>query len=685
VHDEPPTSSTRVLPESGDDLPIRPSASSTPQPPRQVSHPVRDGILAGLGLFTLVSATLAYFFLMAGRALVEENRASLARTAALAASFLDGDAVDSVIRDGRDGTPVWERAVAPLRQVLRMTGDVRYAYVMRLDGDSIRFVLDASPKGDHDHDGVEDYSPVGSAYLWGAPELYRALREGSREVDLRLIRDPWGLFLSAYAPIRDSRGRLLGVVGVDLDATDWVAGQARLREALLLCLVLTALSSLLAGIGIWAYRRRSKADRARELAEEARQRMQSLQFAKELESKIEARTRDLRHANQELQKALRIREAFLATANHELRTPLQSLLTSVELLGQGMLGPLNAAQERRVGTIGRCGRHLLDLITQVLDLSRARSGKVELFKERVDLQAVCEETLEILADEARSGEVALNLRISAPARWIEADSLRLRQILLNLLGNALKFTPPGGTIELETQSLADGRTVLLTITDTGPGIPEQARADLFRSLDDVAILSGPNQKLGLPLAAWLASLHGGSLRHEPVITGGSRFLLRLPAGPPARNPAESESDPPSGHSEGPAQSGGSLRVLIAEDNLDIRETLCEFLEAKGCTVQVASNGLEAVAQAESMRPDLVLMDVQMPVMDGLAATRALRAIPSLADLPIVIMTAFASGEDAERCREAGATSYVPKPIELRRLGRILSEYAGLPSSGGDAG
>jgi CheY-like chemotaxis protein len=118
-------------------------------------------------------------------------------------------------------------------------------------------------------------------------------------------------------------------------------------------------------------------------------------------------------------------------------------------------------------------------------------------------------------------------------------------------------------------------------------------------------------------------------------------------------------------------------VLLAEDNPDIRESLCEFLEAKGCAVMVAANGQEAVDQALVRRPDLVLMDVQMPVMDGLAATRALRNIPTLEGLPIVVMTAFASGEDAERCRDAGATSYVPKPIELRRLDRILSEFVGL--------
>jgi len=266
---------------------------------------------------------------------------------------------------------------------------------------------------------------------------------------------------------------------------------------------------------------------------------------------------------------------------------------------------------------------------------------------------------------------------------VEADALRLRQILFNLLGNALKFTPKGGTILVETNSVSDGRSVVLTVTDNGPGIPDTLRSTLFRSLDDVAILSATDQKLGLPLSAWLASLHGGSLRYEPGPEGGSRFRLQLPVG--TTDPAGTASTSfDRDRILGDESSSRGLSVLIAEDNTDIRETLAEYLEAMGYAVQTASNGNEAVAKASESTPDLILMDVQMPGMDGLDATRAIRRIPSLANTPIVVMTAFASGEDAERCREAGATSYVPKPIELRRLGRILSEYAGDPPSTIDA-
>jgi signal transduction histidine kinase/ActR/RegA family two-component response regulator len=617
-----------------------------------------------------MSATLGVFYHSAQTAHLEESRSSLARTAALAATFVDGDDLDQIIREGRDDTPEWNLAVEPLRKVLTLSGDVRYAYVMRLDGDSVRFVLDASPEGDHDSDGVEDYSPIGSSYPWAAPELLEALRKGTRQVDLSLIQDPWGVFLSAYAPVRNSRGVLMGVVGVDLDASDWIQSRGRILNAFLLGLLLAATASVLAGLGTWAFRRRSLAELDREREDEIRKREQAMQFARELEAKVQARTMELSRTNQDLQKALRTREAFLATANHELRTPLQSLLTSAEMLSQGMLGPLNASQSRRLATIRRCGRHLLDLITQVLDLSRARSGTVELFLERIDLEAVCEEILEILADEARSIEIQTSMQILPQARWVEADALRLRQILLNLLGNALKFSPPGGSVSIETELVPQGDAILLTITDSGPGISEEQRPNLFRSLDDVAILSQADLKLGLPLAAWLASLHGGSLRYEPAPGGGSRFRLRLPSSTPHPDPAN-DFTPSPGSSE--AECG--LRVLIAEDNPDIRETLCEFLEAKGCQVTLASDGREAVEQASRVPLDLILMDVQMPNMDGLEATRRLRQIPASANLPIVVMTAFASGEDAERCLEAGATSYVPKPIELRRLARLLAEYS----------
>lgn len=621
-----------------------------------------------------MSATLGIFYHSAQKAHLDESRSSLARTAALAATFVNGDSLDRVIREGRDDTPEWNRAVEPLRRVLTLSGDVRYAYVMRLDGDSVRFVLDAAPRGDHDSDGIEDYSPIGSSYPWAAPELLEALRRGTRQVDLRLIQDPWGIFLSAYAPVRNSRGVLMGVVGVDLDASDWIRSRRRIRNAFLLGLILAATASVLSGSGTWAFRRRSLAELDRERENEARKRDQALQFAKELEAKVQARTMDLSKANQDLQKALRTREAFLATANHELRTPLQSLLTSAEMLGQGMLGPLNASQSRRLATIRRCARHLLDLITQVLDLSRARSGTVELFLERMDLQAVCEEILEILADEARSTEIQTSLQIVPEARWVDADALRLRQILLNLLGNALKFSPAGGSVAIESEFVRGEDALVLTITDSGPGISEAQRPNLFRSLDDVAILSQSDLKLGLPLAAWLASLHGGSLRYEPAPGGGSRFRLRLPRSAQGIDPVAAEADSAVATSSRSDVEQG-MRVLIAEDNPDIRETLCEFLEAKGCVVSLASDGKEAIEQASKGPLDLILMDVQMPHIDGLEATRRLRRSPLTAKLPIVVMTAFASGEDAERCLEAGATSYVPKPIELRRLARLLTEYS----------
>lgn len=665
---------------SGDDFPTR-AVPPSETPRRPSARPVREGILVGALLLAGMASAIGIFYHFSTRAHLEESRASLARTAALAATFVDGDRVEAIIRSGQDDTPEWNLAVEPLRRLISLAGDVRYAYVMRLDGDSVRFVLDASPLGDHDQDGVEDYSPIGSAYRWAAPELLEALRTGTRQVDLRLIRDPWGVFLSAYAPVRNSKGVLLGVVGVDLDASEWIASRTRIRNLFLLLLALATGASVLAGLGIWALRRRSLAELDREREAETRRREMAIQFAKDLEAKVQARTTDLSRANQDLQKALRTREAFLATANHELRTPLQSLLTSAEMLSQGMLGPLNPPQSRRVATIRRCARHLHDLITQVLDLSRARSGTVELFLERMDLQAVCEEILEILSDEARSIEIQTSLDIPPEARWVEADALRLRQILLNLLGNAFKFSPAGSCVSLATEIVPEGDALILTITDSGPGISEEQRPNLFCSLEDVAILSQADLKLGLPLAAWLASLHGGSLRYEPAPGGGSRFRLRLPRSmPPPGISLSTPDDAPPSSSSSEGESG--LRVLIAEDNPDIRETLCEFLEAKGCVVTLACDGREAFEQAQRTPLDLVLMDVQMPNLDGLEATRRLRKASATANLPIVMMTAFASGEDAERCLEAGATSYVPKPIELRRLARLLAEYS---SAGARAG
>lgn len=624
---------------------------------------MRDGIATGAILFALAAGFLLFLHKQAVDILLDENRASLARTASLAASFVDGNAIDTIIAHGRGDTPIWYRTVAPLRHLVEISGDIRYAYVMRLDGDTIRFVLDAALEGDLDHDGVDDFSPYGTPYLWAPPELLKALRGGTLEVDQRLIRDPWGVFLSAYAPVRNANGKLLGVVGIDIDAANWIGRGARMRHALLLGLFLAALLSSIAGAAIWARQRSALLRHEEEERAQLQSRLQAQAFTNSLEEKVRHRTRDLRLANQELRKALRTREAFLAAANHELRTPLQSILSGSEMLFRGMLGPMSEPQQRRVGTIHRCARHLHELVSRVLDLSSARTGAVELFKERVDLDALCEECIEILSDLARERSLEVRFHASGEVHWIEADASRLRQAVLNLLENALRYTPPRGTVSIATDSV-DSDHVSISVSDSGPGLDDAYRRELSRTLDDIELLSGDDPKLGLPLSAWIASLHGGSLRYESHSEGGSIFSIVLPTPFGPRDPAShvSSSDP-SDH-----------LVLIVEDNIDIRETLAEYIESLGYRVNKAVNGLDALDAVGRERPDLVLMDVQMPSMDGLEATKRLRSDVSNSDIPILVMTAFASGEDAERCIDAGADGYLSKPVELRRLDRVINEH-----------
>ncbi|MCB9496610.1 MAG: response regulator [Fibrobacteria bacterium] len=667
---EPPTAALPLLEGSADTSPS-PAPSIPPSPPlRHLLSPALEGFLVGVVLCAFSFVALAWYHRSALETLDTQRRASLARTAALTATFIDSDDIQVLLSEKQEGTPTWNRVFKPLHNVIQRSEDVRYVYIMYLDRDSIRFLLDASPWGDADQDGQEDHSPLGSSYPWAAPELWTALREGTRQVDMRLIEDPWGIFLSAYAPLKDSRGRVLGVVGIDVDAKPWIESLAALDRAWLLSLFISGVCALLAGLGAWGHRRRAVYRQETALIEEANRRRQAMDLAQDLEERVHDRTRDLQKVNGELRRALRTRETFLATANHELRTPLQSLLTSVEILEQGIHGDLNTIQRRKVATIRRCARHLLDLISQVLDLSRARSGKIELFREKLDLSSLCLDCLELVEDEARRREVILSFQSPNRSYWLYADALRLRQIVLNMLENTLRFTDPHGTVSLSMEASLDGSRTSILFTTSGPGIPEDLRGDLFRSLDDPAILAAPDQHLGLPLVGWLAALHDGTLHQETAPRGGTAFRITLPTGidsdsrpspevPPHRTPKPRPSDPV---------------ILLAEDNPDIRETLCEFLEAQGCQVLLASNGNEAVQQANRQRPDLVLMDVQMPGMDGLEATRKLRENTDFSDLPIVIMTAFASGEDAERCRDAGATSYIPKPLELRRLGRILTEF-----------
>ncbi|HIK14668.1 MAG TPA: PAS domain S-box protein [Leptolyngbyaceae cyanobacterium M33_DOE_097] len=420
------------------------------------------------------------------------------------------------------------------------------------------------------------------------------------------------------------------------------------------------------------------------------------------EATLQTANEQLQIVNMDLARATRLKDEFLANMSHELRTPLNAILGMAEVLQEEVLGDLNEQQQKAIGTIEHSGKHLLDLINDILDLAKIEAGKLELSFSDQSIQTLCNSSLNLIKQMAYQKNIQINTQISPHLNQIELDDRRMRQVLINLLSNAIKFTPEGGAVTLEvwqqstshpsaakiseTQAATTSSFVYFAVTDTGIGIAPEDMPKLFHTF--VQIDSSLNRQyngtgLGLALVKRITELHGGWVQAESELGQGSRFTVVLPHRPPAKSsdrlPALGSSQQATAHVDNtPLQIPiRQPQILLAEDNQANIETYSNYLVNFGYQVIVATNGLEAVSLAKQHQPDLILMDIQMPVMDGLEATRQIRAIPELSQTPLIALTALVMPGDREKCIEVGANEYIAKPVRLRHLVNRISQLLSL--------
>lgn len=384
----------------------------------------------------------------------------------------------------------------------------------------------------------------------------------------------------------------------------------------------------------------------------------------------------LRRANAEMERALRMKDEFLANMSHELRTPLNAVLGMSESLGDDIAGPLNDKQRKYVQVINESGRHLLELINDILDLSKIEAGRITLDFKETDIQSVCQASLRLVSQIAKKKDQNIDLKIEEGVGVVTADERRLKQMLVNLLSNAVKYTPQNGKLGLEVHGNKEEEEITFTIWDEGIGIRQEDIQRLFKPF--VQLDSGLEREfggtgLGLSLVAQMARLHGGSVSVSSEYGKGSKFFIVLPWKPltPKDNmPQIKETNTPNST----FVRNKKQTILVVEDTVQAVMIITDYLEQAGYKVVIAQDGLEAVSQSKLEKPDLILMDIQMPRMGGFEATQKIREDNNFKDIPIIALTALAMQGDRERCLAAGMNEYLSKPVNLKTLLNVIRTY-----------
>lgn len=384
---------------------------------------------------------------------------------------------------------------------------------------------------------------------------------------------------------------------------------------------------------------------------------------------------ELAAKNIELERANRLKSEFLANMSHELRTPLTSILGFSSLLNQQIFGKLNDKQLLYSHQIHQSGQHLLNLINDVLDLSKVEAGQMTLDINPISVVDLCEETLAFVSAQVQARKLNVHRTIEPDLNLLMADELRVRQMLLNLLSNAIKFSHEGGEIGLEAKAQAG--FLYLTVWDRGIGIPEDKHKLLFQPFQQVdGSLSRRHEGtgLGLALTKRLAELHQGTVEFRSQEGKGSSFTIRLPfnlypgAVDLATSPSPGDADPASTPSSEPS------RILVVEDHPVNAMLLQDVLKHWGYEVYHAIDGQQAIAHLTEHSVDIILLDIQLPGVDGFEIARQIKASAAWQEIPIIAITALAMPGDRDRCLAAGLQDYVSKPVNYEELATVLKKH-----------
>ena len=420
-----------------------------------------------------------------------------------------------------------------------------------------------------------------------------------------------------------------------------------------------------------------------DISERKQSELKFQQLQNELEERVRVRTADLAATNEALQRTRQLadeaniaKSAFLANMSHEIRTPLNAIIGLNFLLRRDGATP---QQVIRLNQVDSAGRHLLSIINDILDISKIEAGRMQLESSNFHLSSILDNVASIFGEPTRSKGLQISIDADDVPLWLRGDPMRLRQALINYVGNAIKFTEQGG-IALRAKLLQDRDGELLIrfeVADTGIGIAADKLGRLFNAFEQVDASTTRKYGgtgLGLTITRRLAQLMGGEVGVESQLGVGSTFWFtaHLQRGNGIMF-AVSSTDQEDTENQLRSRHRGA-RLLLAEDNAINREVATEMLNGVGLSVDTATDGREALQKAQTQAYDLILMDLQMPRMDGLEATMAIRALPGWEHKPIIAMTANAFEEDRRACEAVGMSDFVSKPVDPGLLFRTLLKW-----------